>query len=319
MPSFYVPAAPISWNWVSLIGADAQDFLHRLTTVNVRALQLGEGAPGCFLNPQGRIRTAFTLWNYAPNEYAFEFDAGETGKWKQELLATIDQFTFGEKISVVDLTPNYDQFACRWLFLDSEKLGGLNPRQTAAIESAVNGDSAEEVRVCHHGDADFGRNWYTAWGRPARLQQWLERALPDAMLISEFSVLERWRISAVRPRVDREINESANPLEIGLKDSIAQNKGCYPGQEVIEKIIALGSPAKRLALITGAGDPPPIGEKIYNLAEPPVEVGQITSVTHDESGQFSALAVLRKIHAKEGLEIRVHGLPGKIVRIAPYA
>lgn len=74
-----------------MVGPDARDFLHRLSTVDARGLEPGQGKPGFFLNPQGKIRAYFNLWCYGAEEFAFEFAAGETGRWKQELLALIDQ------------------------------------------------------------------------------------------------------------------------------------------------------------------------------------------------------------------------------------
>ena len=97
------------WNLITLSGADARDFLHRLTTVNVNSLQIGQGAPGFFLNPQGKIRAFFTLWRFATEDYSFEFDAGATCHWKKELLAAIDQYTFAEKFVLTDVT----SLACR--------------------------------------------------------------------------------------------------------------------------------------------------------------------------------------------------------------
>jgi folate-binding protein YgfZ len=304
----------IQWSWVTLSGRDAQDFLHRLTTVNVNALSVGQGAPGFFLNAQGKIRAYFTLWNFGPQDYAFELDAGAEGKWKTELLAAIDQYTFAEKITASDVTA----LESRWIFADAAsealaKLGApdLKAGQTVAVD--------EEIRICHHGDLDFGRAWITAWGRPARLAQWLEHVLPASQAATP-AQLEQWRIQALRPRVDAEITPATIPLEAGLTQAIAQSKGCYPGQEVIERIISLGSPARRLALIQGQGAMPSPGETIQNFADPPAEVGQITSVTPSESGGFSALGFVRKIHAKEGLEVRFaqSGSKGSISRIAPY-
>ncbi|MGZ3699852.1 MAG: CAF17-like 4Fe-4S cluster assembly/insertion protein YgfZ, partial [Bdellovibrionota bacterium] len=104
----------------------------------------------------------------------------------------------------------------------------------------------------------------------------------------------------------------------GLGDAVAPNKGCYPGQEVLEKISALGAPARRLVRIDGEGAAPEIGEKIFNVADVPLEVGQLTSAAATESG-FSALALVRKIHAKEGLPVRLgSGRQAAIVRVSPY-
>jgi folate-binding protein YgfZ len=308
----------IGWSWVTLMGRDGRDFLHRLTTVNVNALEPGQGAPGFFLSAQGKIRAYFTLWRFGADDYAFEFDAGASGRWKTELLAAIDQYTFAEKFTIADVT----QLESRWILAEPEETGSvlaalgapsLKAGETAAID--------DEVRVCHHGNLDYGRTWITAWGRPARLAQWLERALPNAQATS-WERLEGWRLGALRPRVDAELDATTIPLEAGLVDALAQAKGCYPGQEVIERIISLGSPARRLVQIVGEGNAPAKGEKLHNLAEPPIEVGQVTSVAKSESGTgFTALAFVRKIHAKEGLEVRFadSGSQGAIARVSPYA
>lgn len=300
----------VQWSWVTISGRDARDFLHRLTTVNAKSMQVGQGAPGFFLSAQGKVRAFFTLWCFGQDDFAFEFDAGATGHWKQELLTTIDQYTFSEKITIADITA----LESRWIFADAAAFGmpSLSAGETLAID--------EEIRVCHHGDVDFGRAWITVWGRPARLGQWLERALPGAQTATARE-LEHWRVQALRPRVDAEITGATIPLEAGLVDALAQGKGCYPGQEVIERIMSLGAPARRLVRIDGRGAAPAPGEVIFNLAEPPAEVGQVTSVAHPEGGaEFMVLGYIRKIHAKDGLEVRFAqtGSKGSITRVAPY-
>jgi aminomethyltransferase len=177
----------------------------------------------------------------------------------------------------------------------------------------------EEIRICNHGKTDFGKIWITAWGRPERLAQWMDRQFGNAKTVS-VETIEGWRIDSLRPWVDRELTDASVPLEAGLVDAIAPNKGCYPGQEVIEKIVSLGSPARRLALIEGSGPVPAVGAKMLNTAEPAGEVGLITSV-HAVGNGFHALGFVRKIHAKEGFMIRMEGsdATGSLTRISPYA
>jgi folate-binding protein YgfZ len=309
----------VQWSWVTLSGTDAQDFLHRVTTVHVNMLQIGTGSPGCFLTPQGKIRAFFTLWNFAPGDYAFEFEAGASGHWKQELVAAIDQYTFAEKIVLTDITA----LECRWILAElSEEAKLLAALGASELKAGGTAAVDDEIRICHHGIADYGRIWLTAWGRPARLQQWLERAVPGAVPVGP-DALELWRVQAMRPKVDVEITLNTIPLEVGLIDALAQSKGCYPGQEVIERITSLGAPARRLAQLAGEGSQPHAGEPIFNCAEPPVEVGQVTSVamTPEQPGHFTVLGFVRKIHAKEGLEVRFgqNGARATIKRVAPYA
>lgn len=321
MARIFRPSSPIHPAWISLAGPDAQDFLQRLTTVNVRELEPGHGAKGFFLTAQGKVRAFFTLWQYGPSDFAFELDAGVDGKWKQELLTAIDQFTFSERMTLADVSGSPDpenKLECRWIFLEP----GQSPEQAglpAELQSMRTLATDDEIRLCYHGELDFGRPWISAWARPARLEQWAERNLANAQPAS-LEDIEKWRILAGRPRVQQEITEATIPLEVGLRDGIAQGKGCYPGQEVIERIAALGSPARRLARIEGQGPPPPAGAKILNLAEPSAEVGEVTSSTPLGEGRFAALGLVRKIHAKEGLQVKFEeGTQGSLTFIAPYA
>jgi folate-binding protein YgfZ len=306
----YSPSAPHAWHWIRFRGPDAEDFLHRISTVNVRALQPGQGAPGCLLSAQGRIRAYFHLWCLASGEYAFEVPGGKDDHWKKELLTAIDQYTFAEKVQLEETT-----LATRWILTESVTdlsgaLAGLEPWQLT---------EANSVAIARHADEQFGRIWISLWGEPASLEQVLAASAPGAQSIRE-EELEQLRIAALRPEVDQEITEQSNPLELGLVDAIAQNKGCYPGQEVIERIIALGSPARRLSLATGSGAAPTPGTKILNLAEPPAEVGVVTSAANLPNGRFEVLGMMKKIHAKEGLEVRfADGTQARIDRVANYA
>lgn len=326
MHSILAPQAMSSYArpaWITLSGPDTQDFLHRLTTADVRHLEIGRGTAGCFLNAQGKTRASFMLWRYGEAEFAFELDAGRDGHWRKELLTAIDQYTFAEKMTLTDVTGGAG-LECRWIFSETESESALLTQIGApGLQSLGTMATDAEIRVCHHGNLQFGRSWISAWGRPGTLDPWLERALPDSHH-AEPELLERWRIEALRPRVDAEITDSTIPLEAGMLDAVAQQKGCYPGQEVIERIVSLGSPPRRLALIEGQArtseEVPAPGDLIENVAEAPAEVGQITSVSAD-GARFLALGFLRKIHAKEGIEVRISGgkASGQVLRVAPYA
>lgn len=306
----------IQWCLTTLIGPDAEDFLQRLSTVHISSLSVNRGTPGCFLNSQGKFRVFFTLWNFGNHEYAFEFDAGKSGKWKNELFSFFDQYTFGEKVELLDLTTKMETL---WLFLED-----LNPKEHFWLESFSSEQMSTTlesgIRLLNHGVKDYGRFWITAWGEAEKLKLWQEEQLKDCKNLT-FETLESWRIQEVRPKVDSEITENTTPLDLGLIDSISQQKGCYPGQEVIERILALGSPPKRLVRIDGTGEVPQLGDLVLNQAQSPIELGEVTSATGDTK-HFSVLALIKKIHAKEGLTVKFSKASvsdGAILKIAPYA
>jgi tRNA-modifying protein YgfZ len=303
MSLFFRPSPPeqttadgLGWAWSEIAGDDARDYLQRLTTIDLRELSPGEGAPGFFLNPQGKIQSALSVWCLGEERFGLEYEAGEKGRERERLVAWIEQFHFAEKFAL-----RHSERKCIWVF-------------DGSAETLSTG-KAGDVRICQHGTRDFGRGWITAWGDGDAAEHWLKVAHPSAMEIV-LDDLEQMRIETLRPRVGRELVEATVPLEAGMRDWIAENKGCYPGQEVIEKIISIGSPARRLIRIEGSGSTPARGEKIMNLAEPPAELGEVTSSATGPLG-FLALAFVRKIHAKEGMAVKVGEREAKVTGVSP--
>lgn len=284
------------WAWIDIKGPDAKDFLHRLTTLNLKTLPQGQGNFGFFLAASGKIRAQFTLWHIATDHYVFELDSGKDGKWKKQLLETIEQFTFSENFKV---TPRED-LSCAWEFPEAQSIKAHNPWTTWTEGSKT---------YFRHSDRAFNRPWITLWG-----------PRPEFNLQSKLSEkeLESLRIQALYPAVDSELTENSIPLEIGLKDGISENKGCYPGQEVIERIISLGSPARRLGLLIGTGTPPNVGEKLFSEKNNS-EAGEITSLAPSKNG-FIALGMIKKIFAEEGQMFSSSSQKQiKLERLAPYA
>jgi len=113
------------------------------------------------------------------------------------------------------------------------------------------------------------------------------------------------RIRHAIPAVDHEFRPdgTTNPLEVNFQIAIADQKGCYPGQEVVEKMISVGSSPKKLAIVraetaTAAQElASRLPLALFDAGQP---AAQLTSITED--GQRSiGLAIVRKTHFKKGL------------------
>ena len=124
------------------------------------------------------------------------------------------------------------------------------------------------------------------------------------------------RIMALEPAAGFEFHADGetNPLEVNLGSAIDENKGCYPGQEVIEKIISLGSPARRLCLLrrmdTGGA---PESLLLPAILHDPQgnEAGKLTS-----SDGVVALAIIKRTHLKEGIELSTQGTQWRLERVS---
>lgn len=266
--------------FLSLSGPDARDFLNRITSADARNLHPGEATRGMILTPQGKLRAIFTLYCESSDRFLLRAPEAKNTNWAEALTQAIDQFTFAEKMKLEPVTPVYVD-----LLSESPIPGAFT----------LSGD-------------DYGIPLSTIIGADAAAYSKTETL--------STSQLEEKRILAVRPAVDHEIAPDAQPLELGLKDYIASNKGCYPGQEVIEKIISLGSPAKRLCLL----------EQVSG-AEPTHHSSALTA-NGDAAGQMTsrfgkhALAILRKNHIQIGTTLNAADSSGatyRVVKQSAYA
>jgi folate-binding protein YgfZ len=296
------------WSRVRVTGPDARDYLHRMTTAQVKHLRPGQITSGCFLTAQGKVRAAFSLACTEANTFTLELDAGRDEAWKKALLEVIEQFHFAEAFETVDASSS----GLSWFFL-SESSGEA---QASRFEAFGN------LEIYHHGSATWGRPWISVWGPLAERDAWA-KTLGAEFRSAKFSELQAGRIQALAPWADHELVAEANPLEIGLRAAIADNKGCYPGQEVIEKIVALGSPARRLVLLQGApaasAPAPAPGAQVVDSGSS-TELGKITSVAPltGAGAGWVALAVVRKTHARPGQAVHVAGSEVAVQAVAAY-
>jgi len=116
---------------------------------------------------------------------------------------------------------------------------------------------------------------------------------------------EMQRIQTLTPKLGKEIfYNKTNPLEVGLFFAISRTKGCYPGQEVIEKIQAKGAPAYRLCLCEVMDK---AQNTLFQNSSESIEIyskknnkkcGQITSFIKNEK---YFLALLSKTDAERGV------------------
>jgi len=306
------------WAKVRLFGPDARDFLHRITTARARGMNPGDGTWACILTSQGKIRASFVLWCEAEDQFSMEIDPLNDGSHLRRLLEAIDQFTFAEKMTLESgPTPVGEQ--PYWIRFDSStSLASAwkdwfpqNDQPSLTPSSRLTQVTPDGmIRVHCHGDSDFGGIWVSLWSKSP---------LAGAIELSPEKAAD-WhqsRIQKLRPWPAQEISEDVNPLEIGLPDSVAENKGCYPGQEVIEKIAAIGSPAKRLIQVEGplTSARPHVGEKLFQGG---TEVGTLTSI-HYTDENWTALALGRKTVATPGVALQLStGDSCEVRGVAPY-
>src|SRR5262249_16050080 len=112
---------------------------------------------------------------------------------------------------------------------------------------------------------------------------------------------ERARIRAGWPAMGAEITEASIPAETGVV-SLAVNftKGCYPGQELVERMDSRGSTAPRLVRRLSGRGRADVGASVVHDGK---VVGTLTSCIGGDDG-WDALAVLaRSVQPGDTVEV----------------
>ena len=108
--------------------------------------------------------------------------------------------------------------------------------------------------------------------------------------------LKIWKINQAIPNLNMEINGKNNPLELGLKDLIDFNKGCYLGQETMSKIKNVSALKQEIRIWKSFESNMNLDVEDKNLyinSAKEISVGKITSIVKSDS-QIKGLAMIRR-------------------------
>ncbi|KGF89131.1 MULTISPECIES: folate-binding protein YgfZ [Prochlorococcus] len=114
--------------------------------------------------------------------------------------------------------------------------------------------------------------------------------------------LKHWKINQAIPALDMEINGKNNPLELGMKDLIDFNKGCYLGQETMSKIKNVSSLKQEIRVWKSFDSDFNLeveDKNLYTNSAKENSVGKITSFCKSAS-HVKGLAMIKRKYLVEG-------------------
>ncbi len=253
------------WAFLSMHGSDSKDFLHRMTTFDYRRIQPGQVCSNLFLQPTGKLIAFFNTLVINAQEFLLFYPLSQfnTTQNQNRLFDELEKFHFTENFQIVQPIENWN-----YIRTFAHTKPNVPPEVTVFQETDFN-DSTQNVFI-------------ESWGLlfPDRLKN---------IVIQNLEQQNFQRLESIQPIMNyfsnpvspTEIHEGILPLDIGLDFMIAENKGCYPGQEVIERIRSMGSPPKILVKIQSipnaalTNQVPPSQSKI--LKSDGTEAGTLTS------------------------------------------
>jgi folate-binding protein YgfZ len=268
-------------------GKDAVDYLHRVTTQDLRRLAPGASAYAAVLNAKGHLLADVHVVA-EPDGVLLVMDAGAAA----EARAHLEKFVIMDDVTFEDLSASL------------RALPVLGPAGAAKLGP---------------GAADLRRFANERRGAPcldllvpATDAETLRAALAaEGALPLGAEELEAVRVLAGLARFGADMDASYLPMEAGLtRAAISFGKGCYTGQEVVLRATVRGHLQRglvQLALPAGAGPGTP-------LTADGREVGTVTSAVETPEGRVG-LGYLRRAHWKEGERVQAGGADAVVRRV----
>jgi folate-binding protein YgfZ len=252
---------------VAVRGEDRFRWLSGMVTNVVNELGVNAGAWNLVLNAQGRIQGDLTVWRER-DDLELEIEAGQF----EPLMAHLERFIVMDDVELVALSgeaavgltgPASDDV------LDRLSLPTLPaPMTTTRVE--WNGVNLRILR-------GFGvlAPHYELWApEPGIKRVWGALHTAGATPVGSAS-LEAFRIAEGIPAYGIDIAERDLPQETSQTRALNFNKGCYLGQEIVERIRSRGSVHRHLRQLELTGPVPADGTELTMVDG--TAVGQVTS------------------------------------------
>ncbi len=278
---------------IRMTGDDRARLLHAMTTQHIQALKPGQGCYAFFLNAQGRIQADANVLCF---EDHLLLDTEPEQRVK--IYEHLDRYIIADDVTLEDVT-------------DAVKTVALEGPEAAQVLAGLGAPVPEEL-------------WsHVAWGQgivqrvPAGFRLFGEvpalTGVPEANEEEALTV----RIEQGRARFGEEISDRYLVQETGLLHAIHFSKGCYLGQEIVERVRSRGQVHKQLRLVEL--DTPEVPAPGAKLTTGGAEVGEVVSAAFSPAWDKTiAMAYMRTPSADPGTAVELDGASGR-VRALPQA
>jgi tRNA-modifying protein YgfZ len=247
-------------------GRDRVRLLHNITSNEVKKMTPGSGCYAFLLNPQGRIQADLCLLSFADH-----FLIDTEPDLREKVLNLIRRYVISDQVGLEDVTS-----------------------QTAAI--GLEGPLADALQLpvgCTKAPFSLtgqpGYRIYCAAGEMRKIVGQLEAAGARPATPEDARVV---RIENGKPRYGEDIRETSLPHETQQMHAVSFTKGCYLGQEIVERIRTQGHVNKKLVRLEIDGSEPAVPGARMMVDGQEAEI--TSSVYSPHFGRVIALAYVKE-------------------------
>ena len=259
--------------YVRFTGPDRVRYLNAILTNDIKGLREHHGNVSLFLNPQGHIQAEIETHALAESLFCVSH-----AMIRERLIAGMDKYIIMDDVTLDDQTSEFITHALEGpkAAAVAAELTGVDLNTLEELESreiSVNGIACRLAKRVPRKDASaefvgHAKDAAALWGIL------LESAKEHGGGAAGYQALNVVRLEQGVPWFGYDFGEKHIPHEAGLQDShISYTKGCYTGQEIVERVRSRGQVNRVRVSLRFDGDAPKANSPILNEGK---EVGYVT-------------------------------------------
>lgn len=303
---------------LSFAGADRVRYLNAMLTGNIRDLRPGHGDISLLLSPQGRILAEVQTLALEDRLLAISY-----AMIRERLIETFDKFIIMDDVVLEDWTEAFGTLAIEGpkaadilRELCSLDLNSMDDLSHA--EKTISGFSCRIVRTSY--DEIAGADILCPRENLAALwNSLLDAARKHGGGPAGYDALNVLRLEQGVAWYGVDFDENQIPHQAALEKShISYTKGCYTGQEIVERVRSRGQIQRRRVMLKFSGDTVPRpGEPLFaSDAENRAEIGFVTRAAKSPKlGAVIGMGYVRREQMDGGSKVRWSGGQAEVIEL----
>ena len=266
-------------SWIRVTGEDRVRWLNGMVTNSIQQLQPNQGNYNFLLSAQGRIQGDATIFAQ-PDALLIETDSSQA----PNLIAHLDHFIIMDDVELADISATQSGVlvagpqAATVLAKIGLSVEAPKP-ETEPLTTTTLPWNTTSVTVIHAHSPLVPK--FELWTTPESAADLLQSLLHAGAILCDPQSLNALRILEGTPLYGIDIRNSEKarelPQETGQTRALHFAKGCYLGQEIVERIRSRGNVHRTFTAFRLEGQLPAAGSPLEAEGKP---VGELTSVAN---------------------------------------
>jgi aminomethyltransferase len=297
---------------ISLAGGDRVRWLNGMVTNNIRDLAQGHGVYGFLLNPQGHILGDLYAYNLGES-LLVDTDQSQVEK----ILAVFDKYIIMDDVEVADISDKMTAIGVAGPSAgECLRRAGIDVPALETLQFVELSWQQVSLTLVRGDNPLVGS--FELWLAPENQGSVHEALVKAGAKSVGTTAVELLRIAAGIPRYGADIRERDLPQETEQERALSFVKGCYVGQEIVERIRSRGQVRRKFSGFDVQGALPTLGTKIQADGKDVGEITSAASLPWATGDRLVALGYIRRETATPGKLLDAGGSEATVAHL-PFA